>query len=81
LIISLEKLPNSEDIFLIARMANKLISFNGKLLKNISKIRSLNGSPKNVEIAKILQMMPNTNGLALIKIQFKDPEVGERFIT
>ena len=46
--ISLERFPSSEDVFLIARMANKLVSFNGKLLKNITKIRTLNNSSKNI---------------------------------
>lgn len=80
--ISLEKNTNTEDVLLIGRMANKLVSFNGKLLKNITKIRSLNNSPKNVEITKILSIMPNkANELAILRIQFKDSEVGKRFIS
>lgn len=80
--ISLEKITNTEDVLLIGRMANKLVSFNGKLLKNITKIRSLNNSPKNVEITKILSIMPNkANELAILRIQFKDSEVGKRFIS
>ena len=80
--ISLEKITNTEDVLLIGRMANKLVSFNGKLLKNITKIRSLNNSPKNVEITKILSIMPNkANELAILRIQFKDSEAGKRFIS
>jgi hypothetical protein len=80
--ISLEKITDTEDVLLIGRMANKLVSFNGKLLKNITKIRSLNNSPKNVEITKILSIMPNkANELAILRIQFKDSEVGKRFIS
>ncbi len=80
--ISLEKSSNSEGAYLIARMANKLVSFNGKLLKNITKIRILNNNSRNVEITKILSMATNkANELVLLRIQFKDNNVGDRFIS
>lgn len=73
---------NSEDVLLIARMPNKLVSFTGKLIKNITKIRILNNSSKNVEITKILSISPNKpNELAIVRIQFKDIEAGSRFIS
>lgn len=68
-------------MFLVARMPNKLVAFNGTLLKNLTTIRSLNGATRSVEIVKILSIVPeNHKGLVYLKIQFKDPEIGGRFI-
>ena len=63
-------------------MPNKCIAFCGKFLKNITEVRVINNSKKNVEVKKILLCGENAGKveLAVVRIGFKDDSIGEKFL-
>lgn len=61
-------------------MANKCITVSARVIPNISEIRILNDSARNVEVKKIIQEKEKEKGMIAMKIQFKDEEIGKKFM-
>lgn len=59
-------------------MANKVIAFDGTLLKDQTKVRILNGSSRNLEITKILIHESGKRAFTQVRVQLKDETIGNK---
>lgn len=59
-------------------MANKVIAFDGTLLKDQTKVRILNGSSRNLEITKILIHEGGKRAFTQVRVQLKDETIGNK---